>query len=93
MVDVPPVTQDALSWTLKWLQVPLSGESEVVNADEVARLHRDLLDRSAQDPHVGPASAVAAASVALQLFELLMERDPQTAGEYFGDLQQKLAAL
>jgi hypothetical protein len=93
MVEVPPVTPEALSWILAWLEAPLSGESLVCNSDEVARLHRDLVDRAAQDPSIGPESAAAAASVAVQLFELLLERDPQAAGEYLGDLRQKLAAL
>jgi hypothetical protein len=93
MIEVPSVTPEALSWTLGWLEVPLSGESEVVNSDEVARLHRDLIDRSAKDSDVAAASATAAASVSLQLFELLLERDPQAAGQYIGDLRQRLAAL
>ena len=93
MVEVPTVTQEALSWVLKWLEVPLSGESEVVNSDKVARLHRDLIGRSAQDPDVAVASAAASASVAVQLFELVIERDPQAAGEYIVDLRQRLNAL
>jgi hypothetical protein len=48
MVEVPPTSQDGLAWTLKWLEATLSGESEVINADELARLDRDLVDRSAQ---------------------------------------------
>lgn len=87
------VTKDGLAWTLQWLQVPLSGESEIVNADEVGRLHRDLEDRSGQDPALATRAAIAAASVAVQLFELLVERDPQAAGQYLKDLSLKLAAL
>jgi hypothetical protein len=93
MVELGSVTRDGLSWILQWLQVPLSGESEIVNADEVGRLHRDLNDRSAQDLAIPVAAAVAAASVAVQLFELLVERDPQGAGQYVSDLTRKLAAL
>jgi hypothetical protein len=93
MVELGSVTRDGLSWTLQWLQVPLSGESEIVNADEVSRLHRDLNDRSVQDPLVATGAAVAAASVAVQLFELLVERDPQGAGEYVRDLTRKLDSL
>ena len=87
MVEVPPTTQDGLSWVLQWLEATLSGESEVINADELARLDRDLVDRSAQDPHVGTSAAVSAASVAVQLFELLTQRDPQAAGEYLRGLR------
>lgn len=93
MVELGSVTREGLSWTLEWLQVPLSGESEIVSADEVGRLHRDLNDRSTPDPLIATAAAVASASVAVQLFELLVERDPQAAGEYVRDLTRKLDAL
>jgi hypothetical protein len=92
MVEVPPVPKDALSWALQWLEATLSRESEVINADELARLDRDLVDRSAQNPHVATSAATAAASVAVQLFELLIERDPQAAGQYVRDLRHKLTA-
>ena len=93
MVKVPPVPKDALSWVLQWLEATLSGESEVINADELARLDRDLVDRSAQNPHLATSAATAAASVAVQLFELLTAHDPQAAGQYLRDLRRKLAAL
>lgn len=93
MVEVPPATPDGLAWTVKWLEATLSGESEVINADELARLGRDLVDRSADDPHVATSAAVAAASVAVQLFELLTERDPQAAGRYVRDLKDKIASV
>ncbi len=93
MVELGSVTRDGLSWALQWLQVPLSGESEIVKADEVGRLNRELNDRSAQDPLIASAAAVAAASVAVQLFELLVERDPQGAGEYVRDLTRRLDSL
>lgn len=90
MVELPPTSQDGLSWTLQWLEATLSGESEVINKDELARLDRDLLDRSAQNPHLATSAATAAASVAVQLYELLTERDPQAAGEFVRELRQKL---
>ncbi len=93
MVEVPPASQDGLSWTLEWLQVPLSGESEIVEEDELARLQRDLSDRATKDPQLATSAATAAASVAVQLLELLVERDPQAAGQYVNDLRTKLAAL
>ena len=93
MVELPSVSEDALSWTVQWLQVPLSGESEIVKADELERLRRDLVDRSAQDSSTGPDAAVAAAAVAVQLFELLLNRDPQAAGEYVRLLKQRLVEL
>jgi hypothetical protein len=93
MVDLPPASHDGLLWTLKWLEATLSGESEVINADELDRLDRDLIDRSAQNPRLGTSAATAAASVAVQLFELLTERDPQTAGEYLRDLRHRLTAM
>ena len=91
MVELEPVTPDSLAWVLQWLEVPLSGESEIVKADEVERLHRDLLDRSEQNPAVAVSTAAGAASVAVQLFELLTERDPEAAGQYVGDLKRRLA--
>ncbi len=93
MVDVPPAPKDALAWALQWLEATLSGESEVINADELTRLDRDLIDRSAQNPRVGSSAATAAASVAVQLFELLTARDPQAAGQYVRDLRHQLAAM
>jgi hypothetical protein len=93
MVEVPHTSQDGLAWTLKWLEATLSGESEVINADELARLDRDLVDRSAQNRQLGTSAATAAASVAVQLFELLTERDPQAAGQYLRDLRDRLTTL
>jgi hypothetical protein len=93
MVEVPPVPKDALSWALQWLEATLSGESEVINADELARLDRDLVDRSALTPRVATSAATAAASVAVQLFELLTDRDPQAAGEYVRELRHKLTVM
>jgi hypothetical protein len=90
MVAVPPTSAVALSWALKWLEATLSGESEVINADELARLERDLIDRSAHDPHLATSSAVAAASIAVQLFELLTECDPQAAGDYVRNLRDRI---
>ena len=76
LVEIPPTSQAGLAWTLKWLEATLSGESLVINSDELARLDRDLLDRSAQNPHLATSAASAAASVAVQLVELLTDRDP-----------------
>ncbi len=91
MVELPPASPDGLAWTLQWLEATLSGESEVINADELARLHRDLMDRSVKEPHLATSAANAAASVAVQLFELLTACDPEAAGQYVRKLRGRLA--
>ena len=84
--------RDAMSWVLDWLAIPLSGESEVIQLDEADRLRRDLADRSRQDPTIGVAAANDAATTALHLFRLLVERDPQTAGGVVRELREQLGA-
>jgi hypothetical protein len=74
MVEVPPTSQEGLSWTLRWLEATLSGQSEIINVDALASLHRELLDRSVQDALVGTSAANAAASIAVELFCVLTAR-------------------
>jgi hypothetical protein len=90
MDDSRQPTRKATSWVLEWLTIPMSGESEVIQEDEADRLRRDLLDRSASDPLIAVAAANSAANTALELFVLLVNRDPQAAGGYVRNLRQQL---